>query len=97
MNKSLKVTFFTSSLVLLLTSTAIAQGTFKLSENKETTRSQQLQEVDQSQQSVQPIANETREDESSDKVIVYSGTLGICYEAELTCGEGGVEPVDYGQ
>jgi len=97
MNKSLKVTFLIPSFVFLLTSTAVAQTTVNQSKNERANRFQETQKVDQSQRLVQPTANETHKNESGDKVVVHSATLGICYEAELTCGEGGVEPEDYGQ
>ena len=33
----------------------------------------------------------------SGRVLVTSGPQRISYMADLTCGEGGVDPVDYGQ
>jgi hypothetical protein len=30
----------------------------------------------------------------SGKLLVYSATLKMCYEAEPTCGDGGVDPAD---
>jgi hypothetical protein len=31
------------------------------------------------------------------QVVVHSAAQKISYMADLTCGEGGVDPVDYGQ